>query len=270
MCLTGCGGGTTGRQEVEIMVRSPDISRSGTVRAVCALLVAAACATPLMARDLTYRDRDDRREGVIVEQNISGGQIELVGLRREMNAPVVNQSGKVTLAFWVDTARDLEISVRHYRKNYWMVPHQKRWDRGWQTFAWNRGEVIDQLSLQPADLSVLIRDAAKGTYFPGVFAMGEAASNQERYRFDFHVRGGLDATCRIVRLADGGPAEVWRTTIERDASGMVSIFWDGRDQAGNAAAPGSLFLRLEGYLVLTDRDEEFVREVPFYHGSSGE
>ncbi len=252
------------------MVTSPTKSWIGEMRMLLAVAAVIVCATPLMARDITYRDRNDRLEGVIVEQNISGSQIELVGLRREVAAPIVNQSGKVTLAFWVDKARDLEISVRHYRKNYWMVPHQKRWDRGWQSFAWNRGEVIDELSLQPADLSVLIRDPAKGTYLPGVLSLGDAASAEERYRFDFHVRGGLDATCRVVRLTDAGPADVWRTTIERDASGMASIFWNGRDQSGAVVPPGPLFLRLEGYLVLTDRDEEFVREVPFYHGSSGE
>jgi hypothetical protein len=252
------------------MTRSSTHSAAMRVRSLAIGLVAAFFAVPLPAQDITYRDRNDRLEGVIVEQNISGGQVELVGLRREMAAPVAMASGAVSLAFWLDAPRELEISVRHDRKNYWMVPHQKRWDPGWQSFAWNRAEVLDHLSLQPADLSVLIRDTAQGTYFPGVLAVGEAASESGRYRFDFHVRGGLDAECRVVRLGASGPAELWRTTVEKDASGLASIFWDGRDAGGQPVAPGPLYLRLEGYIVLSDRDEQFVREVAFRHGSGGE
>jgi hypothetical protein len=242
--------------------------RTGSPVALAALIV--ILAAPLAAQDLNYRDRDDRREGVIVEQDISGGQVELVGLRREMIVPVAAASGKVTLAFWLDAGRELEVSVRHYRKNYWMVPHQKSWEPGWQSFAWSRGEVIDKLSLQPADLSVIIRDPTQGTYYPGVLAVGGAAAGDGRYRFDFHVRGGLDAEARIVRLGEGGPQVIWRTRVEKDASGMTSILWNGRDQDGEAVAPGTLYLRLEGYIVLTDRDEEFVREVPFRHGTADE
>lgn len=204
------------------------------------------------------REWDDRCEGILDKEQVSGASFELQSVHYQRSEALAAGSEQLHLSFWLPEPAALdEITVWHPRgplPDYRMDPHQKQYAGGRQDFAWPRAEVIDPLGLSSDALFTLIK--AGTVYFPARLSTGEGPPPTAGYAFVFHAGAPIDAACTIARQDQG--AQVVRSFPCFEDQGTIVIEWDGRDERGQPVPEGVYVLKFEGYMLA-----ETLRPIPY-------
>lgn len=191
-----------------------------------------------------WSDRGDRFEGVDDREQVSGGSFELQSVHYLRPAEAASGGQKLHLYFWLPEAGALdELRVAQPGRYYRMEPKRKQYDGGLQTFTWPRGDVIDPLGLSIDALFARLR--AGDVYIPALVSTGQP-SVATGYGFVFESGAGIDADCTVV-----GEDDTAVKTFEcfEDYGGMITIEWDGLDDAGSPADDGLYRLQIEGDML---------------------
>lgn len=169
---------------------------------------------------LSYRDRGDRREGVLPKA-VSGYDLELLGAMVESHESHSNVlPSELELVFYLDHQEDVYVKIRerYPRKYYWL--DDVRPGEPWQAkrenrFKWPTDEVLLPLGLSPADLVGLVR-------------LGRETPSHEE---------------RVAPVLLGGPASIptavaYRFTFKANAPARIryNIFAAGTDDGIESVA----------------------------------
>lgn len=213
--------------------------------ALCTTLATAAAAQE-RCPTCGFTERGDRLEGIEDREQVSGGSFELLSVQylkpREAGAP----GPQIYLYFWSPQAGELdELKVWQPARYYRMEPVQKQFGAGLSEFSWGRGDVIDPMQLSTDTLYALVRSG--DTFLPALLTTGESPAPSGGYAFVFESGAGIDADCTVIRKADGTAVKSFECF--EDYGGAITIEWDGKDEAGQAAADGLYVLEIEGDML---------------------
>jgi len=218
------------------------------------------------AQDVAWRDRGDRFEGVISSREVSGDYFQLLGVHLEEGRELGPSVAALDVTFWLPARETISIKVWEPKKNYWMVPHQKSFPAGKQSFSWPVTPVVLPLKLPVDKLQVLVSNSDETLYYPAQLHAGAQPSEKKRYRFSFESKGGVELKGAFLRKTGDRLVAIKQLTLVEDFPGVVHVAWDGLDQAGKKVSSGVMHLRLEGTIFLSESDEKINLDIPFWHG----
>jgi hypothetical protein len=236
------------------------------------LVLAFLIMTPrqLNAQNDEYRERDGNRYEGIKEENIeqvAQDRITLLSVvaktrnvRSHMNADSLN------LGFYLDSDKEVEVSVREWVKNYFMEPLKRSWRKGVDPFGWPRG-IMKRNGIQCADLFALAQVVRSGVreICPVVFFTRTLPDSVVGYDFVVCPLRTMNLTYRIVDLqARQIYAEGHLNDCPRDQPAVIS--WNCKNRQGNYIREARLQLILEGtYLTSLEVERSLRTMFAFYH-----
>jgi len=229
------------------------------------ILFFTSMAQPVTARDVFWADRGNRFEGVITDRNVSGGLFELLGIQTEYEDKLDRSASNLTVSFSLPAPTTINLKVWEPHTNYWMVPKQKDFPSGHQSFSWPVSMVLEPLGLDLAKLKVLVTDTAETMYYPAHLFTGIRKIGTKRYRFTFESKGGFELKGTISRQIGNMLIPVKFFDLLEDYPGILEIEWDGLDDKGGPVQSGIMHLQLEGFLYLADSDSDLVFNLQFWH-----
>lgn len=203
-----------------------------------------------------WSDRGDRFEG-IKNRQVSGGCCELLGVHYQRADRLAEGAPRLYLHFWMPAPARPDIVVWQPSTNYLMIPKEKRYGEGLQSFSWPRQEVLEPLRVQTDRLYARVVNPAK-VYFPVLLSTSEKPSPAGSYRFFLQSGGGIEGRCTIEREVDGRLVPVRSLPVKQEFGGVFPIDWDGRDDGGRTVPPGVYALRIKGLL-----DAETIEKLNF-------
>lgn len=219
---------------------------------------AAQCQT------CNWADRGDRFEGVL-NQPSAAGTCDFLGVQAKRAGEASKGARSLYLHFWLPGPETPVIEVWQKEKNYWMVPKNKKYHQGLQTFSWARSEVIEPLGVNIDSLYVRISNAEKTLYFPTLLSSdAKPASSPEGYVFTFDCSAGIEVAVTILREEEGRLQVVRTFPYSKDYGGISRIEWDGKGETGRKVPPGVYVLRLKGDLM-TETLRRLNRNISFQH-----
>lgn len=222
------------------------MSRNNKVRRFWLLSAILGFVSPAWSQCPTcWSDRGDRFEGISSQQVSSG--LELLGVHY-LRAGGINASApRLHLFFWLPEPVSPQIVVWQPRTNYMMMPKDRRYPKGLQSFSWPRQEVIARLGVNADTLYLRVHDS-RDVYFPALLSTSEKPTPAGSYAFILQSAGGIDARCTVEHEVDGRMAPVRSFRVEEEFGGILQIKWDGLDDHGKPVVAGTYALRLQGTL----------------------
>jgi len=248
----------------------PNVSKPPRL-AIIACLVNLSSGSLATAQGVAWRDRGDRFEGVISSREVAGGYFDLLGVHLETGGQALSggelapSSTTLNISFWLPAPETVSIKVWEPKKNYWMVPHQKSFAAGKQSFSWPVATVVKPLKLPVDRLQVLVSNSQETLYYPAQLYARAPSSEKKRYRFSFESKGGVELKGAFWRKAGDRLVAVKPFTLVEDFPGVIHVSWDGLDQAGKKVPSGIMHLRMEGAIFLSESDERINLDIPFWH-----
>lgn len=220
---------------------------------------------PVPARDVFWADRGNRFEGVITDRNVSGGLFELLGIQVEGGHKLDRSTSNLHVSFSLPAPTTISLKVWEPHTNYWMVPKQKDFPAGYQSFSWPVSMVLEPLGLDVTKLKVLVTDTAETMYYPAHLLTGIPKIGAKRYRFTFESKGGFELKGTISHQTGNMLIPVKFFDLMEDYPGILEIEWDGLDDKGGPVQSGIMHLQLEGFLYLSDSNSDLVFSLQFWH-----
>lgn len=193
-----------------------------------------------------WSDRGDRFEGIASRQ-VSGGCCELLGVQYKRAEKIDANASKLRLFFWLPESASPEIVVWQPSTNYMMVPKDKKYAKGLQSFSWPRQAVLEPLGVNIDTLYTRVHDSRE-VYFPALLSTSDRPKPAGSYLFILESGGGIDARCTVEREANGKLTPIRSFPFKEDFGGVFQVGWDGLDDQGKPAAAGTYVLRLKGLL----------------------
>ncbi len=163
------------------------------------ILFFTSIAQPAPARDVFWADRGNRFEGIITDRNVSGGLFELLGIQVEGEDKLDRTASNLTVSFSLPAPTTISLKVWEPHTNYWMVPKQKDFPAGYQSFSWPVSMVLEPLGMDFTKLKVLVTDTAETMYYPAHLFTDIRKIGAKRYRFTFESKGGFELKGTISR-----------------------------------------------------------------------
>ena len=222
------------------------MNRHSTTRALLALLAVFLATHPVWGQCQTckWSDRGDRFEG-IANKEVSGGCCEILGVHYKRAGKIDASASKLNLFFWLPEAASPEIVVWQPTTNYMMVPKSRKYPGGLQSFSWPRQVVIEPLGVNIDTLFTRVRDSRE-VYFPVLLATSSNPEPAGSYLFILQSGVGIDARCIIERDAGGRLTPIRSFPFQEEFGGIFQIPWNGLDDQGKPAPPGTYVLHLTG------------------------
>jgi hypothetical protein len=198
------------------------------------LVIASAFAADLARADFELPFWGNRREGIVNAKNVSGVQIDLVGLQIKSPTPIGSRAKSIFLYVPMpesDGIKELSVSVDEFDSSYRMQPlfgtGSKRSDEcedpmvvnGW--FCWPTAAVIDEKHVQRTKLLSLATDA-EGRLYPVLLAPERQHVQERTYVFSIRSAGELGGTWQV--LSQGGDV-IGKGDIPMKPPGVVQIPW---------------------------------------------
>jgi hypothetical protein len=189
----------------------------------------------------------------------------LLGVQAGTAGSLDQSASNLTVSFSLPAPTTISLKVWEPRTNYWMVPKQKDFPAGHQSFSWPISMVLEPLGLDFEKLKVLVTDTTETMYYPAQLSTGTRKMGAKRYRFTFESKGGLELKGTIFRQSGNMLIPVKFFDLMEDYPGTLEIAWDGLDDKGGPVPAGIMHLQLEGFIYLTDSDADLVFDLRFWH-----
>lgn len=146
---------------------------------------------------LKYQDRGNRMEGLKEIWETSGAHIDFWGaFISSTNLPSIDSIKSVQLKFFLLDSTVKKVVVRDLsKKNYWMIPENKKWNKGWNIFEWPTNEVLQKIPIQlneliPLDSAMMGRST--GDVIPFLLTGNALVPQRQTYTFIFQTSGETD------------------------------------------------------------------------------
>jgi hypothetical protein len=156
---------------------------------------------------LEYRDRGDRMEGIRNLWETGGATIDFLGAYIDgVDFCAIDSVKWVQLKFYLEDSAQLNIVVSDLtNKNYWMIPHQKRWNQNWNAFTWAADEVLQKMSIQLHELVPKATKTGSSCQAVPVLLIREGGQPQrQKYAFVFESSGQAVINVNWLRKAENG------------------------------------------------------------------
>ncbi|HKI00537.1 MAG TPA: hypothetical protein VKK31_01020 [Thermoanaerobaculia bacterium] len=221
----------------------------GKTRAILLLLVVLVSARAVwgLCQTCGWRDRGDRFEGIATEQIAGGGGCcEIVGIHYKRAGKIDASASRLNLFFWLPAEATPDIRVWQPSTNYMMVPKLKKYPGGLRSFSWPRQDVIGQLGVNLDTLFTRVHDDSRKVYFPVLLSTSSNPEPAGSYLFILESGVGINARCTVEREAGGKLTPIRNFPWQEEFGGILQIPWDGLDDKGKPAAPGTYVFQLSG------------------------
>ena len=214
---------------------------------------------------LKYCDRGTRMEGL---KDIwkAGSDIDFLGAYIDcVEHPSINSVETVQLKFYLQDKTAMTIFVREMKKNYWMVPHNRQWKKGWNSFSWSAEEVLQKIPLQlyqlvPADSAMIGRSV--GFVVPFILTNENAPLQKQKYVFVFASSGEANIAIEWFKKTNHGFVGLKKDSINQMAKKPFQVWEDFQNEQ---YSNGDYRLQLSGWVKKPESYEEVDVILDFYH-----
>jgi hypothetical protein len=239
------------------------------------LVLASAVCPQAIQKELEYKDRGDRWEGIIQPKK-SGNKIELMSAIAAYQETSSAIPASLAIRFYLKDQSPVSVTVRGVRvaENYWMnnVRPPKEWEPGFgNEFRWPTSDVIQQLKAQVAsmyDFGVVVclgttcdtTDNLTMTVAPVFFYYSTLPKSIDSYLFTFKPIARESLIFKLFEDFNGdskGPALTSQVFSDVPAGVPFNVLFDAPKREG--------WYQLKAAGITALSQEDVTKTIRFYH-----
>lgn len=214
-----------------------------------------------------FRRRGNRREGIKKIWEIGGADLEFMGAYIDaVDFPPIDSLSTLQLKFYLPERAAMQIQARdRLGKNYWMMPQNQTWKKGWNMFEWPT-EVLQKIPLQvyeliPADSARVGRSS--GPVAPFLLTSAGLRLQRQKYVFIFEASGQAEINVRWMKKAPQQEVEIARYNIKQPAKTPFPVAREFKTEEDE----GEYGVKLRGRIIRGSDVVIIKCDYNFYHKS---